>query len=152
MIKPAERPRLILASNSPRRRHLLKQAGLTFTVIPSDVDEQQVAGSDPDVLVRTLAESKAMEIAEKHPHSWVIGADTIVVTNNQILGKPDHLFQYIFLPLKPFQESLFDPLFKAKSFRDPERHGDDRHNGKQRVKCQRRCSQDTFVFVKSPQG
>ena len=89
MNKPDVRPRLILASNSPRRRHLLKQAGLTFTVIPSEVDEQQVTGSDPDVLVRTLAESKAMDIAEKHPHSWVIGADTIVVTNNQILGKPD---------------------------------------------------------------
>jgi septum formation protein len=89
MIKPADHPRLILASNSPRRRDLLAQVGLIFTVIPSDVDEQQVAGSDPDVLVRTLAESKAMDIAEKHPHSWVIGADTIVVTDNQILGKPD---------------------------------------------------------------
>ncbi|MGD8963372.1 MAG: Maf family protein [Desulfobacterales bacterium] len=89
MIKPADDPRLILASNSPRRRELLTQAGLRFSVIPSEVDERKVAGSDPDVLVRTLAESKAINIAQKHPDSWVIGADTIVVIENQILGKPD---------------------------------------------------------------
>lgn len=89
MIKPADNPRLILASNSPRRRELLTQAGLRFSVIPSEVDEHKVAGSDPDVLVRTLAASKASEIAQKHLDSWVIGADTIVVIENQILGKPD---------------------------------------------------------------
>jgi len=89
MTKSADHRRLILASNSPRRRDLLAQAGLTFTVIPSEVDERQVARSDPDMLVRTLAESKAIDIAEKHPDSWVLGADTIVVIDNQILGKPD---------------------------------------------------------------
>jgi septum formation protein len=89
MIKPAEHPRLILASNSPRRRDLLTQAGLTFTVIPSEVDEHKVTMSDPNVFVRTLAESKAINIAQKYPSSWVIGADTIVVIDNQILGKPD---------------------------------------------------------------
>ncbi len=89
MQKSADHPRLILASNSPRRRELLAQAGITFTVIPSGVDEHKVAVSDPDVLVRTLAESKAIDIAEKHPDSWVLGADTIVVIDNQILGKPD---------------------------------------------------------------
>jgi septum formation protein len=89
MIKPAEHPRLILASNSPRRRDLLTQAGLTFTVIPSEVDEHKVTMSDPNVFVRTLAETKAINIAQKHPSSWVIGADTIVVIENQILGKPD---------------------------------------------------------------
>lgn len=89
MTKPAEHARLILASNSPRRRDLLKQAGLTFSVIPSEVDEHKMTMSDPDVFVRTLAETKALNIAEKHPSSWVIGADTIVVIENQILGKPD---------------------------------------------------------------
>jgi len=89
MTKSADHRRLILASNSPRRRDLLAQAGLTFTVIPSEVDERQVARSDPDMLVRTLAESKAIDIAEKHPDNWVLGADTIVVIDNQILGKPD---------------------------------------------------------------
>lgn len=89
MNKPHGRPRLILASNSPRRRYLLAQAGLTFSVIPSNVDEHQVAMSDPAVYVRTLAESKAIDISEKHPDSWVIGADTIVLIEHRILGKPD---------------------------------------------------------------
>ena len=88
MIKPKDDTRLILASNSPRRRELLTQAGLIFSVIPSEVDEHTVTISEPDVFVRTLAESKAVDIAEKHPDSWVIGADTIVVIENQILGKP----------------------------------------------------------------
>ena len=89
MIKPVDDPKLILASNSPRRRDLLTQAGLRFTVIPSEVDEHRVTISEPDALVRTLAESKAIHIAGKHPDSWVIGADTIVVIENRILGKPD---------------------------------------------------------------
>ncbi len=89
MNKLPDHPRLILASNSPRRRQLLSQAGLTFSVIPSDVNEHMVAMSDPDVYVRTLAESKAIDISEKHPDSWVIGADTIVLIENRILGKPD---------------------------------------------------------------
>ena len=89
MHKPSDHNRLILASNSPRRRDLLTQAGLTFSVIPSEVDEHKVTMSDPDVFVRTLAESKAIDVAQKHPSSWVIGADTIVVIENQILGKPD---------------------------------------------------------------
>jgi septum formation protein len=89
MNKPSDRPRLILASNSPRRRHLLAQAGLNFSVIPSNVDEQKVSMSDPNDCVRELAESKAMDISRKHPDRWVIGADTIVIIEQQILGKPD---------------------------------------------------------------
>ena len=89
MIKPAEQSKLILASNSPRRSHLLAQAGLNFSVIPSAVDEQKLAMSDPDEYVRALAESKARDISEKHPDSWIIGADTIVLIEQQILGKPD---------------------------------------------------------------
>lgn len=89
MNKTADHPRLILASNSPRRRDLLTQAGITFSVIPGDIDEQTVAMTDPEVYVRTLAEHKAADIAQKYSHSWVIGADTIVVIENQILGKPD---------------------------------------------------------------
>jgi septum formation protein len=67
----------------------LAQAGLNFSVIPSDVDEQKVAMSDPDEYVRALAESKTLDISGKHPDSWVIGADTIVIIEQQILGKPD---------------------------------------------------------------
>ena len=82
------RCRLILASKSPRRSELLKQAGLTFSVIPSDFDEDTVALSNPDSDVVTLAESKALDVSRKHPDAWVIGADTIVLIGRKILGKP----------------------------------------------------------------
>jgi septum formation protein len=88
MNAPHDGSRLILASKSPRRNELLEQAGLTFSVIPSDFDESTVAMSDPDSYVIALAESKAVDISEKHPASWVIGADTIVLIDRKILGKP----------------------------------------------------------------
>ncbi len=88
MKKSANGPRLILASKSPRRRYLLKQAGLKFSVIPSSFDESSVILSSPDVYVRQLAENKARDISEQYPDSWVIGADTIVFIDGTILGKP----------------------------------------------------------------
>ncbi|MBU1055347.1 MAG: septum formation inhibitor Maf [Proteobacteria bacterium] len=81
-------PFLILASKSARRRYLLKQAGINFSVIPSDFDENTVPVSSPEIYVKILAESKAKYISDKYPDSWVIGADTIVVINGKILGKP----------------------------------------------------------------
>ncbi|QTA80455.1 dTTP/UTP pyrophosphatase [Desulfonema limicola] len=84
-----QKPDLILASQSPRRKYLLEQAGLTFKVIPSCFDEDSVKLTDPSNYVKILAKAKAGDIAEKYPESWVIGADTIVVINNTILGKPD---------------------------------------------------------------
>lgn len=85
--------RLILASSSPRRRYLLEQAGLTFTVIPSTVDESSVPTGTPEDHVRLLAEAKAKEISESYPESWVIGADTLVLIDGNILGKPDSAAQ-----------------------------------------------------------
>ena len=84
----ATAPQLILASQSPRRRYLLKQAGLTFAVIPSTFDEDSVLLANPADYVKTLAEAKADEVARKYPDSWVIGADTIVTIGHAILGKP----------------------------------------------------------------
>ena len=80
---------LILASRSPRRRYLLEQAGLTFSVIPSTLDESSVPVSPPSDQVRMLANAKAMEVADLYPKSWVIGADTLVLIGDTILGKPD---------------------------------------------------------------
>ena len=80
--------KIILASKSPRRRYLLKQAGLDFSIIPSSFDESSISGLDPENYVKTLAERKAHDIAKKYPESWVIGADTIVFIDNTILGKP----------------------------------------------------------------
>jgi septum formation protein len=88
MNKPYDHPQLILASKSPRRSDLLKQAGLIFSTIPSDFDESSVTMSDPESYVRTLAKSKATDISKKHPDSWVLGADTIVLIDDRILGKP----------------------------------------------------------------
>ncbi|MCK4487844.1 MAG: septum formation inhibitor Maf [Desulfobacterales bacterium] len=84
---------LILASRSPRRRYLLEQAGLTFSVIPSTLDESSVPVSPPENHVRMLAKAKAVEVAELYPESWVIGADTIVLTGDAVLGKPDTAVQ-----------------------------------------------------------
>ena len=84
-----DKPRLILASKSPRRSYLLEQAGLTFTVIPSSFDENSVSLSSPETYVKVLAEAKAADVSKAYPESWVIGADTIVVINGTILGKPD---------------------------------------------------------------
>jgi septum formation protein len=81
-------PLLILASKSPRRRYLLKQAGLTFTVIPGNFDESSVQMASPPEYVRKLAEAKAIDIARQYPNSWVIGADTMVSIGDRILGKP----------------------------------------------------------------
>jgi septum formation protein len=80
---------LILASRSPRRRHLLEQAGLTFSVIPSTLDESSVTMSPPQDYVRMLANAKAAEVAELYPESWVVGADTVVLIGDAVLGKPD---------------------------------------------------------------
>jgi septum formation protein len=83
-----EKYRLILASKSPRRRYLLRQAGLEFDVIPSNFDESRVAMQDPVDYVRTLSRAKAGDIAAQYPDRWIIGADTIVLIHGRILGKP----------------------------------------------------------------
>ncbi|RJQ83698.1 MAG: septum formation inhibitor Maf [Desulfobacteraceae bacterium] len=88
MVHKTQQGRLILASKSPRRRYLLTQAGLKFEVIPSDFDESAIEFKEPGGYVRTLSRAKAEDIASKHPHSWVIGADTIVFINGEVLGKP----------------------------------------------------------------
>jgi septum formation protein len=83
-----EKPCLILASKSPRRKQLLEQAGLSFTIIPSGVDEDSIDITAPDKLVKTLAEAKAKDVAKGYPECWVLGADTIVLIDGEILGKP----------------------------------------------------------------
>jgi septum formation protein len=88
MEKPFRQPKLILASNSPRRRYLLEQAGLEFCVIPSKFDESSVTLTSSESYVKRLAEAKAKDISERYPDCWVIGADTVVFIENTILGKP----------------------------------------------------------------
>lgn len=84
---------IILASASPRRVELLKQAGFTFTVVPSNVKEETTEIS-PDKIVEELAFQKADEVYQRVKNEYngkdymVIGADTIVFYNDEILGKP----------------------------------------------------------------
>jgi len=81
--------RLILASISARRRELLDKAGFEFDVTPSTVLEDAVPGESPEAFVRRLATAKALQVAAGAPSgSLVLGADTDVVVDAQILGKP----------------------------------------------------------------
>jgi septum formation protein len=80
---------LILASQSPRRAELLRNAGISFEVRPADVDESVRAGEDPFEYVKRLAREKALAVLETAPEGAVVlGADTTVVVDGEILGKP----------------------------------------------------------------
>ncbi len=79
---------IVLASASPRRRTLLAQLGLDVTVQPAAVDETPAAGEAPARYVERLAREKALAVAAGHPGRIVLGADTAVVLDGEILGKP----------------------------------------------------------------
>jgi septum formation protein len=81
--------KIILASESPRRIHILSQLGLTFHHEPSGVDEGRPRPAEtPRDYARRLATAKARKVAGRHPSAVVIGADTLVVERSRILGKP----------------------------------------------------------------
>ena len=79
---------IILASASPRRRQLLNQIGLEFSIQPSKLDETQAPVLPPAELTEYLAVHKARAVAMGNPDAIIIAADTLVVYENQILGKP----------------------------------------------------------------
>jgi septum formation protein len=81
-------PRIILASQSPRRRELLALIGIVHEICPADVDETALPREAPDAHAERLARAKALVVAARHPDAVVIGADTIVVLDGDILGKP----------------------------------------------------------------
>ncbi|MGO9526257.1 MAG: Maf family protein [Verrucomicrobiia bacterium] len=83
-----DKPQMILASASPRRERLLRELGLRFLVVCPDGIEELDGGAAPDVVAMQNAQRKARAIAGRHPHSMVIGADTIVVLDGKIFGKP----------------------------------------------------------------
>ncbi len=80
--------KLILASASPRRRELLGHLGLPFDVIPATGPETPPAGADAGQTALALSRAKAREVADKYPDAVVIGADTVVELDGDILGKP----------------------------------------------------------------
>ena len=81
-------PKLILASGSPRRAEILTSVGWEFTKDSLEVDETELSGELPEDYVQRLALEKALAVAHKYEDAIVLGADTTVVINNQIIGKP----------------------------------------------------------------
>lgn len=86
----AARGPVILASASPRRSDLLSAEGLSFRVLPSDVDETPLAGEPAARLCERLAREKALNVAARCDAGIVLAGDTIVVRDGQVLGKPAH--------------------------------------------------------------
>lgn len=80
--------RLILASASPRRVELLRLMGLEFEIVPADIDETFRPEETPREHALRLSEEKALFAARTRPDAWILGADTIVVVDGEILGKP----------------------------------------------------------------
>jgi septum formation protein len=83
-----EKPIIVLASSSPRRQELLREAGVLFQVHPAHLNEDQRPGELPLDYARRLAQEKAQAVAGHYPRQYVLGADTIVVIDGEVLGKP----------------------------------------------------------------
>src|ERR1700730_9174794 len=79
---------LVLASASPRRQELLRNAGITFEVQPAHIPEDPLPGEVAKDCAERLAREKAIAVARQRPHDVVLGADTVVVVDGQLLGKP----------------------------------------------------------------
>ena len=83
-----ELPKLVLASGSPRRSEIMRSVGWKFEKDVPDIDESERKGESPEDYVKRLAREKAEAIAYKYPTEIVLGADTTVVINDEIIGKP----------------------------------------------------------------
>ncbi len=82
------RPRLVLASSSPRRADVLRQLRLAPEILPARIDESYQAGESPAEHVERLARCKAHTVALREPEALVIGGDTVVVDGERVLAKP----------------------------------------------------------------
>ncbi|MBI5143075.1 MAG: septum formation inhibitor Maf [Nitrospirae bacterium] len=80
---------LILASASPRRRELIARLGVPFTVSPADIDESMLPGENADAFARRIAQEKALKIAASVDSGIVVGVDTIVALDGEVMGKPE---------------------------------------------------------------
>ena len=80
--------KIVLASGSPRRKEILENMNLKFDIIKSEIDETTMDNESPCDLVKRLSYEKAYDVATKNTESIVIGADTVVVLDNNVLGKP----------------------------------------------------------------
>jgi nucleoside triphosphate pyrophosphatase len=88
MIMPAIQPRIILASASPRRAELLKQIGVEFELVPSQIEERPHPDEAPGDYITRIARAKVVAVARERDSGLVIGADTVVVLDGRLIGKP----------------------------------------------------------------
>ena len=79
--------KIVLASGSPRRKELLTQIGISFEVVKAE-GEEKIMTDDPEEAVKELAMQKAQEVADRVDADVVIGADTVVAVDGEIMGKP----------------------------------------------------------------
>lgn len=79
---------IILASNSPRRKELMKLLTENYQVVPANIDETVLPNETPEVYAKRMSETKGRAILEQYPNDLILSADTIVVRNGRILGKP----------------------------------------------------------------
>jgi septum formation protein len=79
---------LVLASASPRRQELLRNAGVRFVVQPTNIPEVPQPGEAPRAFAERMAREKALTVFRRRPNDFVLGADTIVIVDGEILGKP----------------------------------------------------------------
>ena len=113
--------RIILASSSPRRKELLEQVGLKFEIFSPDIDESVCIGESADHYVQRLAEQKAQAILAQFPDAIVIAADTILVLDHKIIGKPEskqHAFE-IWTALSDRQHDVLSGVCVRSSECDP---------------------------------
>jgi septum formation protein len=88
---PSDRPRLVLASASPRRLELLRAIALEPDAVePAEIDETPAKDETARLLAERLARAKAAVAAARHPDSYILAADTVVALGRRLLGKPDH--------------------------------------------------------------
>jgi nucleoside triphosphate pyrophosphatase len=88
MIMPVREPRIILASASPRRAELLRQIGVTFEMVPSQIEERPHPDEAPADYTTRIARAKVIAVASERDAGLVIGADTVVVLDDCLIGKP----------------------------------------------------------------
>jgi septum formation protein len=79
---------IVLASESPRRVDILRTLGISFSIIPPDIDETKLKDETPQEFVARISYEKANKVGQHFPDKWVIAADTIVVLKGKVLGKP----------------------------------------------------------------
>src|SRR4030095_13017519 len=90
MIMPAIQPRIILASASPRRAELLRQIGVEFELAPSQIEERPHPDEAPGDYITRIARAKVIAVARERDAGLVIGADTVVVLDGHLIGKPQN--------------------------------------------------------------